>query len=258
MLETRILETRITDQILIATLSGNKTCALDRATLEAIGQAVDQVNRQKEILGLVITGQQRFFSTGFNLNTFMAFETLEQAGDFISFADKVFVQLFQCDKPVISAMNGHAVAGGLLLAMATDYRLISDHPKTKVGMSEINIGVPLSAVETAIMQFGLDNNRTYRDLIYFGTLISGAQALDKHIVDEIMPPDTLVDRATALIHAWMGTPGTPFIRLKQELKREAALLMQKRLQEKERYENLTFFFDPEVQAALAKVQATME
>ncbi len=252
-----MLDTHIEDQILIATLAGGKTCAMDRQVLEHLGKAVERVSTQEEIKGMILTGQNRFFSTGFDLNTFMAFETLEQAGAFIAFADQVFLNIFKCPKPVVCAMNGHAVAGGLILSMAADYRLLSNHPKVKVGMSEINIGVPLSAVETAIMRFGLDSDRIYRNLLYFGELITGAEALQKNIVDELLAPGELIGRAKKIVSSWMDTPGTPFIRLKQELKREAATTMERRLSEKERYENLDFFLNKAVQASMARVQASM-
>ena len=252
-----MLETRIEDQILIGTLAGGKTSAMNRQTLEGLGKAVEQVNSEKEIKGIVLTGQDRFFSTGFDLATFMAFETLEQAGTFIASADQVFLDIFKCRKPVVCAMNGHAVAGGLILSMAADYRLLSNHPKAKVGMSEINIGVPLSAVQTAIMKFGLDSDRIYRNLIYFGNLITSADAFQKNIVDELLAPEELMDRAKKIIASWMDTPGTPFIRLKQELKREAITTLKSRLSEKERYQNLDFFLNKEVQASIARVQASM-
>jgi enoyl-CoA hydratase/carnithine racemase len=252
-----MLKTHIEDQILIATLAAGNTSAMDRQTLEHLQKAVDQVNVEDDIKGMVLTGQNRFFSTGFNLNTFMAFETLEQAGDFIAFADRVFFNIFKCTKPVVCAMNGHAVAGGLILSMAADYRILSNHPKTKVGMSEINIGVPLSAVQTAIMRFGLDSDRVYRNLLYFGELISSTDALQKNIVDEILAPEALMDRAKNIISSWMDTPGKPFMRLKQELKRDAAAMMETRLSEKGRYQNLNFFLDKDVKASMARVQASM-
>ena len=252
-----MLKTHIEDDILMATLAGGKTSAMDQQTLEDLLQAVDQVNNQAELKGMILTGQNRFFSTGFDLNTFIAFKTLEEAGEFIALADQVFLKVFKCTKPVISAMNGHTIAGGLILGMATDYRLLSNHPKTKVGMSEINIGVPLSAVQTAIMRFGLDADKTYRDLMYFGRLMGSEDALKKEIVDEILAPEALPDRAKAIVSSWMDTPGRPFIRLKQEFKREAAAGMEKRLLEKERYQKLDFFLNEEVKAALTKVQASM-
>lgn len=252
-----MLETHIENQILIATLVGGNTSAMDRQTLEHLQKTVDQVNVEDEIKGMVLTGQNRFFSTGFNLNTFMAFETLEQAGDFIAFSDRVFFNIFTCTKPVVCAMNGHTVAGGLILSMAADYRILSNHPKTKVGMSEINIGVPLSAVQTGIMRFGLDSDRVYRNLLYFGQLINSTDALQQNIVDEILDPKELIDRAKTIVSSWMDTPGKPFMRLKKELKRDAAAIMETRLSEKERYQTLDFFLDNDVKASLARVQASM-
>ncbi len=252
-----MLKTHIEDKILIAQLALGKTSAMDLQTLKDLLQAVEQVNTSSDIKGIILTGQSRFFSTGFDLNTFISFETLEEAGGFIALADQVFLKVFTCAKPVVCAMNGHAVAGGLIIGMAADYRLLSNHPKTRVGMSEINIGVPLSAVQTAIMRFGLDADTTYRDLIYFGELMGPEDALKKKVVDELLVPEALMDRAKTIVSSWMDTPGNPFIRLKQEFRRDAAADMEKKRLDKERYQKLDFFLNKDVKEALIKVQASM-
>lgn len=139
-----MLETRIENQTLLATLVNGKTNSITRGTLDKLKSAVDKVKTDETIKGLVLTGSGRFFSSGFDLNTFLGFTSLDQAVAFITYADEVLLDLFLCPKPVVCAMNGHAAAGGLIFAMASDYRIITDHPKIKVGMSEIKIGVPLS------------------------------------------------------------------------------------------------------------------
>ncbi|SLM27970.1 FadJ [Desulfamplus magnetovallimortis] len=253
-----MLESKLDDQIMIVTLTNGKTNSITRETLEQLKDCVDKTNQDKEIKGIILTGQNRFFSSGFDLYTFMGFNNRDEAIEFLGFADKVFLDLFICSKPVICAMNGHAAAGGLILAMASDYRLITDHPKIKVGMSEIKIGVPLSVAQSAIMRFGLDSDKKFRDLMYFGDMMDVTTAHQKGIVDELLAPENLINRAKELVKMWIDTPARPFCRLKEELKMETARMIRRRMADTDWQKALDCFFDKQVKDTLAFVQSTME
>ena len=253
-----MLETRLDDQILIATLTNGKTNSITRETLEKLQAAVAQVTTDDDIKGLVLTGNGRFFSSGFDLYTFMGFEELGQAVEFLTYADKVLLDLFLCPKPVICAMNGHSAAGGLILAMASDYRIITDHPKIKVGMSEIKIGVPLSTAQSAVMRFGLDSDKRFRDVMYFGEMIDVTTALEREMVDQVVDADKLIDTAKFMVSLWIDTPARPFCRLKQELRHATGEQIRKRLTETDWHQGLNCFFKKEVKDTLAFVQSTME
>lgn len=253
-----MLETRIEDQILLATLINGKTNSITRETLDKLQAAVEQVKNDETIKGLVLTGNGRFFSSGFDLYTFMGFKELSQAVEFLTYADEVLINLFLCPKPVVCAMNGHAAAGGLILAMASDYRIITDHPKIKVGMSEIKIGVPLSPAQSAVMRFGLDSDKKFRDVMYFGEMIDVKTALEREIVDGVVDADELIKTAKAIVALWIDTPARPFCRLKEELKMETGRHIKKRIQDTDWHQGLDCFFKKEVKDTLAFVQSTME
>lgn len=252
-----MIDTTIQDGVLIAAIHHPPTAALDHQTLAALEEAIDQVHTDTTVNGLVLTGQGRFFSTGFDLNTFLAFESEAQAGTFLHHADQVFLKLFSCTKPVICAMNGHAVAGGLILSMACDYRIVSDHPKVKIGMSEIRIGIPLSPVQSALMRWSLDGSRRLRDLLFFGKLMNGETALNRGVVEECMALPDLLDRSVGIARSWMENPGRPFLRMKSILKAAAVEEITGLLNHTETYTRMPFFFDPEVRKVLEQTQAAM-
>lgn len=253
-----MLETRVDDQIMIAALSHGPTNSITKKTLDDMKACVETVNQDETIKGIVLTGQNRFFSSGFDLYTFMGFEAREDAQAFMKYADEVFLDLFLCSKPVVCAMNGHAAAGGLIIAMASDYRIITDHPKIKVGMSEIHIGVPLSVGQSAIMRFGLDSDKRFRDVMYFGEMMDVTTALQREIVDETVKAEELMERAKTLVCQWIDTPARPFCRLKAELKKVTGDHIRKRLKETDWHNSLECFFDNNVKKTLSLVQAGME
>ncbi|MBF0200695.1 MAG: enoyl-CoA hydratase/isomerase family protein [Desulfamplus sp.] len=253
-----MLESKIEDHVMIITLTNGKTNSITRETLDGLNDCLKRTSLESSIKGIVITGQNRFFSSGFDLNTFMGFNERSEAIEFLGYADEVFLDLFLCPKPVICAMNGHAAAGGLIMAMASDYRIIVNHPKIKVGMSEIKIGVPLSVAQSAIMRFGLDSDKKFRDLMYFGEMMDVAAALEKGIVDELVDTGELLGRAKALVSLWMDTPARPFCRIKEELKMETGSRIRKRMADTDWHPALDCFFNPQVKETLKFVQSTME
>jgi enoyl-CoA hydratase/carnithine racemase len=253
-----MIKERIEDNILIATLTDGKTNAIDFDTLKQINECVEKVNNQEELKGLVLTGEGRFFSSGFHLPMFLGFKDLDEVVDFFNQEEDFLVNYFMCKKPVVCAMNGHSAAAGLIFAMASDYRIVTDHPKVKLGMSEIKIGLPLSIAQSQVMRFGLDSDRKFRDIMYFGDMYSPEKSKELGIVDEVVAADDLEKRAKDIVSLWIDTPGRPFIKLKEVMKKEYAEKIQKKLKEENWQEGMNCFFEKNVRDILTLVQAGLE
>lgn len=243
--------------IIIATFAHKNTNTLTAETLEALRAIVQRANDEEQIKGIVLTGQGRTFSSGFDLPLFLSFKDPSEVEAFFELEEEVLLELFTCHKPVVAAINGHAVAGGLLMAMACDYRIVKDHPRIRIGMSEITIGLPLSIVQSGIMRFGLDSNRSFRDIMYNGAMHDVTQARALGIVDEIVADDELLPRAEAVIRGWIDKPGRAFIQLKEGLKKGAADTMRARLANEDWRQALELFFRQDVRAALDMVNQIM-
>jgi len=217
-----MLKKEIQDNIVIAQLSDGATNAVTIETLRQLKAIVDEVNENDDLKGIILTGDGRFFSSGFSLPMFVGFETPDQVIDFFEEEEKILVDYFTCKKPVVCAMNGHSAAMGLILAMASDYRIVKNHPKIKIGMSEIKIGLALSIAQSAVVRFGLDSDKRYRDVMYFGEMVGCDRALELGMVDEVVEEENLIARAKEIICLWIDTPNRPFIQIKQEFKSAAA------------------------------------
>lgn len=156
-------------------------------------------------------------------------------------------------------MNGHCAAMGLILAMASDYRIVKNHPKIKLGMSEIKIGLSLSIAQSGVMRFGLDSDKKFRNVMYFGEMIDVDKALEMEIVDEVVEEENLISRAKEVVSLWIDTPNRPFIGIKQSLKAEAAEKIKTDLDRKNWQEKMAqALLNEDVKATLAFVQAAME
>jgi len=253
-----MLEPYIEDDIQIVKLNNPKTNPINRPMLEELHEIIQTVNNNPSPKGLILTGEGRFFSSGFDLPIFINFKDLEEAVAFFTFEEDVLLSLFSCCKPVISAINGHAAAAGLIYSMAADYRIVKDHPKIKIGMSEIKIGLPLTIAQHEVMRFGFDGNLKFRDVMFSGQMVDVHKAKEMALVDEVVAEAELMDRAKQVVSQWIDTPNRPFMRMKELLKMDTARRIRRKLDEENWHAGLNCFFQEDVRQTLEFVQASMQ
>jgi len=253
-----MLETLLQDDICIVTLKNGKTNPLNRQMLQQLLDIVREADAQPSPKGIVITGEGRFFSSGFDLPIFLGFKDKAEAIEFFKFEEMVLTELFACRKPVIAAINGHAAAGGLIYSMAADYRIVKEHPKIKIGMSEIKIGLPLTIAQHEVMRFGFDSSHKYRDVMFFGDMVDVYRAKEMALVDELVAEDRLIERAKQIVSQWIDTPNRPFMRMKEMLRKETVDRIRKNLVEVNWQDGMDCFFRDDVRGTLEFVQATMQ
>ena len=254
-----MLKKEIQDNIVIATLTDGASNAVTIETLRQLKAIVDEVNETDELKGIVLTGDGRFFSSGFSLPMFVGFASDDEVISFFEEEEQILLDYFTCTKPVVCAMNGHSAAMGLILAMASDYRIVKNHPKIKLGMSEIKIGLGLSIAQAAVVRFGLDSDKRYRDVMYFGEMVGVDKALEMEMVDEVVEDDQLIARAKEVICTWIDTPNRPFIQIKEGLKFATAETIRKDLETRPWQPIMAkTLMNDDVKATLSFVQAAME
>jgi enoyl-CoA hydratase/carnithine racemase len=246
------------DNIVIATFDNGKFNSITRDSLKILSAIIKKVNEVDEIKGLVLTGAGKVFCSGFDLPMFLGFKDLDEVVTFFEEAEKIFIDFFTCKKPVVAAINGAAMAGGLILAMASDYRVCKNHQKIQIGMSEIKIGLGLSVTQTEIMRFGLDGNKKYREVMYCGERYNVEKAQELGLVDELVVDEQLIPRAKGIITNWIDNPGRAFMSLKQGLRFPAAERMRTYLKETNWQDGFKCFFDPQTRMSLEMVRKMME
>jgi len=246
------------DQIIIIQLNNGNTNSITMDTLQHIDEIVNKANQDDHIKGLIFTGTGKFMSSGFDLPMFLKFKDHAEVIEWFIKEEAILMNYFGCQKPVIAAINGHAAAAGLIFSMASDYRIVKNHPKIKIGMSENKIGLPLSIAQAEVVRFGLNSDHLYRDVMFFGDMVNVDKAKMMGIVDEIVEEDQLIQRAKQIIVSWIDNPGRPFIPMKRQLKYHTLQKIQLGLQQDQWKEELKRFFDPNVRATLEFVQAAMD
>jgi enoyl-CoA hydratase/carnithine racemase len=252
-----MLNQRIEDNIIIATFDDGRTNTITEEGINTLSEIISNVNENNDVKGLVLTGAGKTFSSGFDLPLFLGFKDIKEVVAFFRKEEEILINLFMCRKPVVAAWNGAAVAGGFIFSMAADYRIVKNHPKIKVGMNEIKIGLGLSIVQTEVVRFGLDGDKKFRDVMYNGEMFDVQKAKETGIVDEIVEEDQLIPRAKQVVSQWIDNPGRAFILLKASMRKPYEDRMRQRLRDEDWEPAFNIMFDKQTRQFLelgAKMQ----
>jgi len=254
-----MLDITVEDNIIIAKLNNPKTNSISFEVLQQLDAVLDRINDEEDIKGLVLIGVGRFFSSGFCLPELTVFTEAQQAIDWFLYEEQVLLKLFTCSKPVISCLNGHAVAGGLIFALTSDYIVALNNDRIKIGMSEIKIGLSLTPIQAEVMRWGLGSVKNYKNIIFKAENTNPISALDLGIIDELVDQeDLLLARAKQKVCSLIDTPSRPFIRLKKSHRRPSVIIMEKMLEECNWQPFGDSFVSEAVKTTLVAVQKSME
>lgn len=170
--------------------------ALNAETEDELREAVRHINQDENIGALILTGAgEKAFVGGADI---AALRALENAMDGIKMAQSgqsLMASLEHLGKPVIAAINGFALGGGMELALACDIRLAAD--TARLGLTEINLGIIPGAGGTQRLP-RLVGKGMSKYLILTGKHISAQEALDIGIVEKIYPAGELMVEANKL------------------------------------------------------------
>lgn len=187
--------------------------ALNPDTVQEISARLDDAMKDEAIHVIVITGAgDRAFSAGADLNIMQGISA-SKAREFSRGGQEVFEKVETLDKPVIAAINGFALGGGLELAMACDLRIASEN--AKMGQPEINVGlIPGWGGTQRLPRYV--GKAIAKELIFTGKMIDARTAERYGLVNAVVPPDQLKTAVIALAKELMKKPHMG-IRLAKEL-----------------------------------------
>jgi enoyl-CoA hydratase len=183
-----------------------KVSALDVDFCHAI---VDELNAiaAGTAAAAVVTGTGSAFSAGVDL-----FRVLNGGADylrqFLPAMESCFRALLTFPKPLVAAINGHAIAGGCIVAAACDYRAMAEG-KGRIGVPELLVGVPFPTLPFEIVRARVSPAH-FRHLVMSGRTVMPDEALSLGLIDEIAPPDVLLVRALHAAEQLARIPGIAF------------------------------------------------
>lgn len=180
------------DGVRVARMEFGRANAMNQGMLEELAAGLTEGDPQPTVL----TGEGKVFSAGLDLVTLDTFDR-DALESFLTRFSATMLQVLTSPYPLVAAVNGHAVAGGCVLALACDYR-VGTAGEFKIGMNELSHGLPLPAVASEIPRGAL-TPQTYRTVVMSGVLMAPEIAQQVGILDMVSDDaEACVDQACAL------------------------------------------------------------
>ena len=206
-----MIERQDHEGVRVLRLAHGKVSALDielgQAFIAELKAAADDA-----VGAVVVTGSGSSFSAGVDL--FRLIKDGPSYGErFLTVLDTMLRNTLTFPKPLIAAVNGHAIAGGCILAAACDRRLMAEG-NGRIGIPELVVGVPFPALPLQIVAARM-SDRAFRDLVFTGRTVQVDEALALGLIDEKCPADELLDRAIAAARQLATIPASAFALTKE-------------------------------------------
>jgi enoyl-CoA hydratase len=202
--------------ILTLRLAHGKASALDLELLDSLARELDGV--AEDVGAVVLTGTGSIFSAGVDL-----FRLTRCGADyvrqFLPLLSRIVRTLFTFPRPVVAAVNGHAIAGGCVIALACDARLMAEGDG-RIGLPELLVGVPFPTAALEVVRFAVSREKL-QSLIYSGRTLSAGEALGAGLVDAVVSADALPARAQEVARQLALIPPPVYRLTKQSLRAEA-------------------------------------
>src|SRR5882724_861270 len=235
-------------------LEGINVIELNLGSANAINyEFLNYLNNKLDVLendkyrAAVITGYDQFFSAGLDL---VGLFELDRSGmkSFMSNFKATFMRLFSFPKPIVAAINGHAIAGGCVMALACDYRIMG-RGSALIGLNEVKLGVGLP---TMVVEFArtVVPPQCFPQVLLMGETFPPHGAVAMHLIDELVEPTNVLRRATE-VAAELAEGMDAFAQIKRDLRAPVV----ERLKSKDNsVEWLDLWFSVETRDKIGKVR----
>lgn len=212
-----MIETTEKDGVAIVTMAHGRANAMDIEFCDALAAQLEKL-MASPARAVVLTGRERIFCAGVDL-----VRLLDGGADYIDrflpALDRAFAAVFAFPKPIVAAVNGHAIAGGCVLAAAADRRIMA-RDCGKMGVTELQVGVPFPPLALEIMRH-VTAPQYFEEVILGAGTYAPAEAAARGLIDEIVAPEALLERAVAVAQKLAALSPSAFALSKRQTREPA-------------------------------------
>lgn len=207
------LHDSITDGVRLLELDRPPANAMD---LELLGELCDVLDRlaADPPRAVVLAGRSGFFSGGVDLKAVPGYGPADQRA-MVQRINRMVISAYSLPCPVVAAVTGHAVAGGLVLALGADVRIASTDGR--YGLTEVRVSVPYPQAALMLVRAELTAGASRR-LVLEAELLDAETCRELGVFDDVLPPDAVVGRAIERARTLAELPGDVYARSKHDLR----------------------------------------
>ena len=204
--------------VAVVSIRHGKANALDIELCEGLAKCFEEL-RGSDARAVVVTGQGRMFSAGVDLIRLSA-AGADYVRAFLPSLHRLYDAVFFLPKPVVAAINGHAIAGGCVLACCADRRIMAQG-SGRIGITELLVGVPFPALAYEIVRFAVPA-RYLPEFTFGAATYDTDAALQRGWVDTAVPAETLMGEAMAAAQQLARLSPAAFAQAKKQLRQQVS------------------------------------
>jgi len=180
------------DRIATITIQRPPANALSSGLLRELSSVLDEIETNEEVRAIIVHGEGRFFSAGADIKEFTSIQTGEDFSKLAKYGQDLFDRMERFPKPIIAAIHGAALGGGLEIAMACHFRLVSE--TAKLGLPELQLGlVPGFAGSQRLPKFV--GTARAAEMLFTSDPITGLEAVQFGLANHAYPEEQVLENA---------------------------------------------------------------
>ena len=246
----KFLKIKTAGGISTLTLVRGKVNSLNEEVIDELQEAFEKLEKDNEVKVAVICGEGNFFSFGFDIPGFMD-HSKDKFRAYLSKFTKFYTYLFLYPKPVIAAVNGHAIAGGCMIASACDYKIMVQG-KAKISLNEITFGSTVFAGSTEMLKYAV-GTKNAEEILYTGKMYSAEEAYKINLIDETIKEEYFDEHVKSIASEFMKKDSVAFYNIKKLLRKPVFEEMIKR-EEKSIDEFIEIWYSPQTRDKLKEIK----
>jgi len=209
-----MIDVRNEGAVAVLTMVHGKANALDVEFCNALADRFDAL-RSDAAKAVILTAEGKIFSAGVDLKR-LSEEGPAYVRRFLPALHRLYEAVFFHPKPVVAALNGHAIAGGCILAACADRRIMAQGT-ARIGVTELLVGVPFPALAFEVVR-SVVPERFLAEVTYSGATYDTDMALERGWIDEVVESEDLLEDALAVVEELAELSPAAFALTKQQLR----------------------------------------
>jgi enoyl-CoA hydratase len=189
------LSVAVEEQVAVVKINHQPANAMSSQVIKELVEVLDQIEQDNNVRVMLVHGEGRFFSAGADIREFTAITNAKQAAELAQGGQTVFERVEKFPKPIIAAIHGAALGGGLEFAMSCHIRVVSE--SAKLGLPELNLGIIPGFAGTQRLPRYVGKAKAL-EMMLTGEPITGSEAVAWGLANHAYPDESLLEEALKL------------------------------------------------------------